>query len=127
MSFTNRGFIVTVKKRKTKNKKVELNGSIASGVLFIGDCQFFAGSPKLELNNETGQVEDKTPVDPLNPFNTLDRTLDLVGDNEANLEIIPHISGRGVLINTHLQQGKFIVKKRVKDGKLIGISISIKG
>jgi len=117
---------MTDKVKKPRKKKQELNGNIASGVIFIGDCQFFAGSPKLELNAQTGQVEDQTPVDPLNPFNTLDRTFDLVGDSETNLEIKPYIPGRGVLINTHLQQGRFVVKKKIKNGKLVGINISIK-
>jgi hypothetical protein len=116
---------VTVKTRKTK-KKQELAGNIQSGVIFIGDCQFFAGSPVLELNPATGQVEDITPIDPLNPFNTLDRTFDIVGDSERNMDIAPFIPGRGVLLNTHLQGGRFIVKKKLKNGKLVGYTIDIK-
>jgi hypothetical protein len=116
---------VTVKAKKTK-KKQELAGNIQSGVIFIGDCQFFAGSPVLELNPTTGQVEDVTPIDPLNPFNTIDRTFDIVGDAERNLDIAPFLPGRGVLLNTHLQGGKFIVKKKVKNGKLVGYTIDIK-
>jgi hypothetical protein len=116
---------VTVKTRKTK-KKQELAGNIQSGVIFIGDCQFFAGSPVLELNPTTGQVEDITPIDPLNPFNTLDRTFDIVGDSERNMDIAPFIPGRGVLLNTHLQGGRFIVKKKLKNGKLVGYTIDIK-
>lgn len=116
---------MTVKKKKTR-KKEELHGSIASGVIFVGDCQFFAGSPKLELDVNTGKVVDTTPEDPLNPFNTIDRTFEMVGDSESNVEIKPYLPGRGVLINTHLQQGKFIVKKRVKNGKLVGLTINIK-
>jgi hypothetical protein len=69
---------------------------------------------------------DVTPVDPLNPFNTLERTFDIVGDGETNMELAPFIPGRGVLLNTHLQGGKFVVKKRVKNGKLVGYSIEIK-
>lgn len=116
---------MTVKKKKPR-KKIQLEGNIASGVIFVGDCQFFAGSPNLELDISTGKVVDNTPQDPLNPFNTLDRTFDIVGDTEANLEIKPFIPGRGVLINTHLQHGKFTVKKRVKNGKLVGLTINIK-
>ena len=116
---------MTVKTRKTK-KKQELAGNIQSGVIFIGDCQFFAGSPVLELNPTTGQVEDITPIDPLNPFNTLDRTFDIVGDSERNMDIAPFIPGRGVLLNTHLQGGRFIVKKKLKNGKLVGYTIDIK-
>ena len=113
-------------KRKVARKKLQLSGNIHSGVIFIGDCQFFAGSPTLELDVATGSTVDVTPKDPLNPFNTIDRTLDLVGDTEANLDIAPFIPGRGVLINTHLQNGKFVVKKKVKNGKLVGFTIDIK-
>lgn len=113
-------------KRKPRKKKNELHGNIHSGVLFIGDCQFFAGSPQLELDPVTGQTMDVTPKDPLNPFNTLDRAFELAGDNESNLELGPHLPGRGVLLNTHLQQGKFVVKKKIKNGKLVGYSITIK-
>ena len=113
-------------KRKTRRKKSELAGNIHSGVIFIGDCQFFAQSPKLELDPATGTTVDVTPVDPLNPFNTLERTFDIVGDGETNMELAPFIPGRGVLLNTHLQGGKFVVRKRVKNGKLVGYSIEIK-
>jgi hypothetical protein len=116
---------VTLKRRKAQ-KKPQLSGNIHSGVLFIGDCQFFAGSPVLELDPTTGQVVDVTPKDPLNPFNTIDRAFDLAGDCESNLELAPHISGRGVLLNTHLQSGRFIVKKKMKEGKLVGYVIDIK-
>lgn len=113
-------------KRKSRKKKQELTGNIHSGVIFIGDCQFFAGSPVLEYDPTTGQARDVTPIDPLNPFNTLDRTMDLLGEEDKSLEIKPFIPGRGVLLNTHLQQGKFVVKKKVKNGKLVGYSITIK-
>lgn len=113
-------------KRKPRKKKPQLAGNIHSGVLFIGDCQFFAGSPQLELDPTTGQTIDVTPKDPLNPFNTLDRTFELAGDTEASLELAPFIPGRGVLLNTHLQQGRFIVRKKMKNGKLVGYSIDIK-
>jgi len=116
---------VTVKKR-TRKKKIELSGNIHSGVIFIGDCQFFAQAPVLELDVKTGEVVDVTPTDPLNPFNTLDRTFDLAGDTEANVEIGPYLPGRGVLLNTHLQQGRFTVRKKMKNGKLVGYSIDIK-
>ena len=116
---------MTVRTRKTK-KKQELAGTIQSGVIFIGDCQFFAGSPVLELDSATGKAVDVTPKDPLNPFNTLDRAFELVGDTESNLEIKPYIPGRGVLLNTHRQQGRFIVKKKIKNGKLTGYIIDIK-
>jgi len=116
---------VTVK-RKPARKKPQLSGTIQSGVIFVGDCQFFAQSPVLELNPTTGETVDVTPKDPLNPFNTLDRTFDLVGDSEKNLEIAPFIPGRGVLLNTHLQQGKFVVRKKIKNGKLVGYVIDIK-
>lgn len=117
---------MTVKTKRTR-KKPQLSGIIQSGVLFIGDCQFFAGSQQLELDPKTGQTIDVTPKDPLNPFNTLDRTFDIVGDTEANVELAPYLPGRGVLLNTHLQGGRFTVKKKMKDGKLIGYTIDIKG
>lgn len=121
----NKGVNVTNKLRPRRKKSTQLSGLIQSGVIFIGDCQFFAGSPQLELDPKTGQAVDVTPVDPLNPFNTLDRTFDMVGDTETNLEIAPFLPGRGVLLNTHLQQGKFTVKKKMKNGKLVGYSIDI--
>jgi hypothetical protein len=124
-AFFDKGVIVTVKVKKTR-KKSQLAGNIHSGVLFIGDCQFFAGSPVLELDPVSGQTVDVTPKDPLNPFNTIDRTFDLVGDAEANVELGPYIPGRGVLLNTHLQAGSFIVKKKTKNGKLVGYTIDIK-
>ena len=113
-------------KKKKPRKKQELTGIIQSGIIFIGDCQFFAGSPVLEYDPATGQAKDVTPIDPLNPFNTLDRTLDIVGETDKNLEIKPFIPGRGVLLNTHLQNGRFTIKKKVKNGKLVGYSITIK-
>jgi hypothetical protein len=120
----NKGVFVTDKKKRTR-KKPDLTGLIQSGVIFIGDCQFFAGSPIVEFDPSTGQAKDVTPVDPLNPFNTIDRTFDIVGDGDKNLEIKPYIPGRGVLLNTHLQNGRFLVKKKIKNGKLIGYSILI--
>lgn len=117
---------MTLKLKRTRKKKQDLKGNIHSGVLFIGDCQFFAQSPVLELDVTTGQTKDVTPVDPLNPFNTLDRTFDLVGDGETNVELGPYLPGRGVLINTHMQGGAFIVKKKIKDGKLIGFTVTIR-
>lgn len=117
---------MTDKRKKPKKKKSELKANISSGVIFIGDAQFFAGSPVLELNASTGTIEDVTPKDPLNPFNTLDRTFSIVGDTEANVEFAPYLPGRGILINTHLQGGNFTVKKKVKDGKLVGFTVLIK-
>jgi len=117
---------VTNKLKPKKKKSTELAGIIQSGVIFIGDCQFFAGSPVLELDPATGQVVDVTPKDPLNPFNTIDRTFELAGDAESNVELGPYLPGRGVLLNTHLQGGKFTVKKKIKNGKLVGYSIDIK-
>lgn len=116
---------MTNKLRSRRKKTPQLSGNIQSGVIFIGDCQFFAGSQQLELDPKTGQVVDVTPIDPLNPFNTLDRTFDIVGDTETNLEIAPFLPGRGVLLNTHLQGGRFIVKKKLKNGKLVGYTIDI--
>lgn len=117
---------MTVKRKKTK-KKPELQGIIHSGVLFIGDCQFFAGSPVIEFDPNSGHGVDVTPKDPLNPFNTVDRIFELVDGEETTLELAPHLPGRGVLLNTHLQCGKFTVKKKMKDGKLVGYTIDIKG
>ena len=115
-----------INKPKTRRKKsTQLTGIIQSGVIFIGDCQFFAGSQQLELDPTTGQTIDVTPKDPLNPFNTLDRTFELVGDTEANVELGPYLPGRGVLLNTHLQQGRFTIKKKKKNGKVIGYTILI--
>lgn len=114
------------KVRKPRKKKEKLGGIISSGVIYIGDAQFFAGSPVLELDPKTGATVDVTPVDPLNPLNTLDRTLELVGDDSTNLEIGPHLPGRGILLNTHLQGGCYEVKKRFKNGELVGITINIK-
>lgn len=116
---------MTAKARKTKKKNPGLHGVIQSGVIFIGDCQFFAGSRQLELDPATGKTVDVTPIDPLNPFNTLDRTFDIVGDSDTNLDIAPFLPGRGVLLNTHLQGGRFIVKKKLRNGKLVGYSIDI--
>lgn len=116
---------MTAKLRQRRKKSTQLSGNIQSGVIFIGDCQFFAGSQQLELDPKTGQTIDVTPKDPLNPFNTLDRTFELAGDTEANVELGPYIPGRGVLLNTHLQGGRFIVKKKMKNGKLVGYNILI--
>ena len=117
---------MTAKRRSSRKKSVDLKGNIHSGILFIGDCQFFAQNPILEFDPNTGTTVDATPKDPLNPFNTLDRTLELVKDGETNLEILPHVPGRGVLINTHMNNGQFTVKKRMKNGKLIGYTIDIR-
>jgi hypothetical protein len=117
---------MTTKAKPRRKKKADLSGIIQSGVIFIGDCQFFAGSPVLELDPATGQTVDATPKDPLNPFNTLDRTFELAGDAEANVELGPYLPGRGVLLNTHLQGGRFIVKKKVRNGKLVGYTIDIR-
>lgn len=117
---------MTDKKKKPRKKKVDLHGSIHSGVIFVGDCQFFTKSPDLALDPITGQTIDVTPVDPLNPFNTIDRVMDLVGDTEKNLEIAPFLPGRGVLLNTHLQCGSYTVKKKIKNGKLVGFTVLFK-
>lgn len=117
---------MTVKKTKTKKKSTSLEGNIHSGLIFIGDCQFFAGSPVLELDPSTGQTVDVTPIDPLNPFNTIDRSFSLAEAGDANLEIGPYITGRGVLLNTNLQSGKYTVKKKTKNGKLVGFNVTIK-
>lgn len=117
---------MTNKLKRTRKKKSDLKGNIHSGVLFIGDCQFFAQTPVIEVDPSTGKSIDVTPKDPLNPFNTLDRTFEMAGDGEANVELAPYIPGRGVLLNTHMQGGAFIVKKRIKDGKLIGFTVTIK-
>lgn len=117
---------MTAKLKRTRKKKQDLKGNIHSGVLFIGDCQFFAQTPVIEVDPTTGKSVDVTPQDPRNPFNTLDRTFEMVGDGEANVELAPYLPGRGVLLNTHLQGGAFIVKKRIKDGKLIGFTITIR-
>ncbi len=117
---------MTAKLKRHRKKKADLKGNIHSGVLFIGDCQFFAQTPVIEVDPSTGQSIDVTPKDPLNPFNTLDRTFEMAGDGEANVELAPYIPGRGVLLNTHMQGGAFIVKKRIKDGKLIGFTVTIK-
>lgn len=99
---------------------------IASGIIFIGDAQFFAGSPVLELDPKTGATVDVTPKDPQNPFNTLDRTFELAGDACANVELGPFLPGRGVLLNTHLQGGSYVVKPKKKAGKVVGYTILIK-
>jgi hypothetical protein len=117
---------MTNKTKKSRKNKVDLKGSIQSGVIFIGDCQFFAGSKVVELDPATGETVDVTPKDPLNPFNTIDRTFDMVGDTETNVELGPYLPGRGVLLNTHLQGGSFSVKKKMKDGKLVGFTVTIK-
>ena len=112
-------------RRKRRKKEPKLKGLIASGVIYIGDAQFFAGSPQIELDPATGKNIDVTPIDPLNPFNTVDRIMELVGDTETALEIKPYIIGRGVLINTHLQQGSYVVKKKKKGGKVVGYTIDL--
>jgi hypothetical protein len=117
---------MTVKTRKPRKKKVELHGAIHSGVIFIGDCQFFTRNPDLALDPTTGETVDVTPKDPLNPFNTIDRVMELVGDTEKNLEIAPYLPGRGVLLNTHLQSGRYTIKKKMKNGKLVGFTVLFK-
>jgi hypothetical protein len=112
--------------KKQRKKKPELGGIISSGVIFIGDALFFARSPVIELDPATGKTYDATPVDPQNPFNTIDRTFELVGDTSANVELGPHLPGRGVLINTHLQGGGYTVKPKKKGGKIVGYIITIK-
>lgn len=110
---------------KRKKQKKQLHGLISSGILFIGDAQFFAGSPVIEYDAATGTPKDVTPIDPLNPFNTLDRTMSIVGEGEENVELKPHLPGRGVLLNTHLQGGKFLIKKKMSKGKLVGYTLTI--
>lgn len=112
--------------RKPRKKKEALQGAIFSGVLFIGDVQCFAGSPVLELDPKTGATIDVTPKDPLNPFNTIERSFDLVGDGNANVELGPYLPGRGVLLNTHLQGGSYIIKPKKKNGEVVGYTILIK-
>ena len=117
---------MTDKTKKSRKKKQELGGVIHSGVIFVGDCQFFTKNPDLALDPTTGQTIDVTPKDPLNPFNTIDRVMDLVGDKESNLEIAPYLPGRGVLLNTHLQSGSYTIKKKIKNGKLVGFTVTFK-
>lgn len=112
-------------KKKRKKREPKLKGLLVSGVIYIGDAQFFAGSPQIELDPATGRQVDVTPVDPLNPFNTLDRVMELASEDEVAMEIKPYIPGRGILINTHQQQGGYVVKKRKKGGKIVGYTIDI--
>lgn len=110
-------------KKKRKKKEPKLKGLFASGALFIGDAQFFAGSPQIELDPTSGRMMDVTPIDPLNPFNTLDRVLELAGEEDKALEIAPYITGRGVLLQTQRNQGSYIVKPKKKAGKVVGYVI----
>jgi hypothetical protein len=110
-------------KKKRKKKEPKLRGLFASGALFIGDAQFFSGSPTLELDPATGRVLDTTPIDPLNPFNTLDRVLELAGEEDKTLPIAPHVPGRGVLLCTNRNNGNYVVKPKKKAGKVVGYVI----
>jgi hypothetical protein len=110
---------------KRKRREPKLKGLFASGALFIGDAQFFAGSPVIELDPATGRMVDVTPVDPLNPFNTLDRVLALAGEEDKSLEIAPYIKGRGVLLSTHRNQGSYVVKTKKKAGKIVAYVIEL--
>jgi hypothetical protein len=112
-------------KKKRKKREPKLKGLFASGALFIGDAQFFAGSPVIELDPATGRMVDVTPVDPLNPFNTLDRVLELAGEEDKALEIAPYITGRGVLLATQRNQGGYVVKTKKKAGKVVGYVIEL--
>lgn len=125
MSETKSEDLATKPKKKRKKRESKLKGIFASGCLFIGDAQFFAGSPVIELDPATGRQVDVTPIDPLNPFNTLDRVLEVAGETERAMEIVPHVPGRGVVINTHRLQGGYVVKKKKKAGKVIAYVIEL--
>jgi hypothetical protein len=112
-------------KKKRKKKEPKLKGLFASGALFIGDAQFFSGSPVIVLDPATGRMMDVTPVDPLNPFNTLDRVLELAGEEDKSLEIAPYIKGRGVLLATQRNQGGYVVKTKKKAGKVVAYVIEL--
>jgi hypothetical protein len=123
MSETQPQAIASKARKKRKKREPKLKGLFASGALFIGDAQFFSGSPQIELDPATGRMVDATPVDPLNPFNTLDRVLELAGEEDKSLEIKPYLPGRGVLLSTQRNQGSYVVKQKKKAGKVVGYVI----
>lgn len=115
---------------KRKKKKPSLSGKISSGLIFIGDPSYLSGPSNIALN-ELGEAINTVPIDPYNPFRREEDVLDKVrtsGDTE--LEIIPHLTGRGtVLVTNGIQEGSFEVKKKYDktSGKLLEIKLIIKG
>lgn len=115
---------------KRRRKKLPLKGKISSGLIFIGDPSYLSGPSNMALN-ELGEVTNTIPLDPYNPFRREEDVLDKVrisGDTE--LEIIPHLTGRGtVLVTNGIQEGSFEVKKKYDkiSGKLLEIKLIIKG
>ena len=111
-----------------KRKKKVISGKISSGMIFIGDPSYLSGPSDIRLN-EKGESYNAIPVDPHNPFRRFEdvtEITDKTGDYE--LEMLPFVPGRGaVLLTEGIQEGKFEVKKKIKDGKLVEIKLVIKG
>lgn len=117
-------------KTKRSKKKPILSGKLTSGTLFIGDPTFMTYPKDIRLNEQFKEYNAVEP-DEYNPFKRSEDHIDEVlvkGDKE--LEILPFVGGRGVLLATEgLIEGKFEVKKKIDkvSGKITKITIEIKG
>jgi hypothetical protein len=106
-------------KRKSK-KKQELKGFIQTGTIFIGDVGYMADS-----NHRSAEPIEP---DPLNPFKDLDQYLE-ANQADHNLELPGSFNGdlpgRGVVIHTHMLNGKYTVKKKLckVTGKILEVKV----
>ena len=111
------------KKRATKKKK-QLKGIINSGSIFIGDARFFSGDPQ---NYPEGIIEN----DPTNPFKDWDNVA-ATYEEDVNVDLPGSFNGdlpgRGVVIQTNMMSGSYIVKKYVDKvtGRLKKVTLTFK-
>jgi hypothetical protein len=107
-------------KKARKSKKVVLKGFLQTGTIFIGDVGYMAD----------GNHHSAEPIapDPLNPFKDLDTFLaETTGDKNIDLpgSYNGDLPGRGVVIQTNMFSGKYVVTKRIckVTGKLLEIKV----
>lgn len=100
---------------KGKKKKNDPKAVLTSGILFIGDAEYFAQP----INND---VTKRFP----NPLESFHYTSNLVQETDVNEVAFPNgISGRGLVVQTFTPDSRFKVKKKIKDGKLKAITIEL--
>lgn len=93
---------------RTKQKQVKATST--SGVLFIGDAEYF-------VQSQHPDVTVKIP----NPLESIDYVADKVHAQDlAPVEFPNGMEGRGILVQTHLNEFSYTIKKKInkKTGKI---------
>lgn len=107
-------------KKARKSKKQVLTGFIQTGTIFIGDIGYMAANSQ--------DYPEGIPADPTNPFKDLDTFLAST-PTDTNLELPGSFNGdlpgRGVIVQTNMLNGKYIVTKKLdkETGKLLEVKV----